>query len=282
MSLHRYTRRTLVRELVLLLIGGAFAVPFYIVVVLSLKTNQAIGTSPLSFPIHPQWSNYRDMWRSTSGGLNVTIARSLVNNIVITAGSVALIVLLGASCGYVLARRRSKVSTGVYFLFLAGIVIPFWLGLVPIYVELRKLHLIGTYLGMIVLNVGLLTPLAVFLYTGFIRTLPREYEEAAQVDGAGMFRTLFRVVLPLLKPITGTVVVLAGLSCWNDFFLPLIYLSGSKNQTLPVAVYQFVGNETYQWNLIFPTVIVALAPIMILYLFIQKTLIKGFTGGIRG
>ena len=281
MGLFRYTRRTLGRELLLAATGVVFAVPFYIVLVLSLKSNQTIQSSPLSLPLHPHWSNYRDMWRATSA-MNVTIGRSLENNVIITAASVVLIVLLGASSGYVIARRQSKLSTGLYFLFVAGIVIPFWLGLVPIYVTLRNLHLTGTYLGMVALNVGLMTPLSVFLYTGFIRTLPREYEEAAQVDGASLPRTLFRVVLPLLKPITGTVAVLSGLACWNDFFLPLIFLSGSKNQTLPVAIYQFVGNETFQWNLIFPTVVVALLPIMVFYLFAQKTLVKGFAGGVKG
>jgi raffinose/stachyose/melibiose transport system permease protein len=95
-------------------------------------------------------------------------------------------------------------------------------------------------------------------------------------------RTFGRVVLPLMKPITGTVAVLAGLFCWNDFFLSLIFLSGSKDQTLPVALYQFVGNEIEQWNLIFPTVVIALLPMLVFYLFAQKALIKGFTGGIRG
>jgi raffinose/stachyose/melibiose transport system permease protein len=277
----RYTRWTFLRELSLLGVGLVFAVPFYVVVALSLKSNQEIATSPLSFPSHPRWSNYADMWKGTSA-MNVTIGRSLWNNVVVTGGSVVLLIVLGAACGYVLARRQTRLSTGVYALFVAGIVIPFWLGLVPIYVALRNLHLTGTYLGMIVLNVGLLLPLTVFLYTGFIRTLPRDYEEAAQVDGAGTLRTLFRVVLPLLAPITGTVAVLTGLACWNDFFLPLIFLSGSTNQTLPVAVYQFVGNEVFQWNLIFPTVVVALAPIMVFYAFVQKTLVKGFTGGVRG
>jgi raffinose/stachyose/melibiose transport system permease protein len=281
MSAFRYTRWTFVRELGLLGAGIVFAVPFYIVIVLSLKTNREIAVSPLSFPTHPNWANYREMWRGTSA-MNVTIGRSFVNNIIVTAGSVALLVAVGSTCGYVLARRQSKLSTVAYFLFVAGIIIPFWLGLVPIYVTLRHFHLTGTYLGMILLHGGLMMPLAVFLYTGFIRILPREYEEAAQVDGAGLVRTLVHVVLPLLKPITGTVAVLTGLFCWNDFFLPLIFLSGSKNQTLPVAVYQFVGNESYQWNLIFPTVVVALAPMLVFYLFVQKTLVKGFAGGVRG
>jgi len=281
MHVFRYSRWTLAREVALIAVGLLFAVPFYIVAVLSLKSNQEIQSDPLSLPTSPHWSNYREMWAGTSA-MNVTIGRSLINNVIVTVGSVALLIVLGSACGYVLARRGSKLSTGVYFLFVAGIVIPFWLGLVPIYVTLRDLHLTGTYLGMIVLNVGLMLPLTVFLYTGFIRMLPKEYEEAAQVDGAGLFRTLFRVVLPLLAPITGTVAVLTGLFCWNDFFLPLIFLSGSDNQTLPVAIYQFVGNETFQWNLIFPTVVVALAPIMVFYLFVQKTLVKGFAGGVRG
>jgi raffinose/stachyose/melibiose transport system permease protein len=135
---------------------------------------------------------------------------------------------------------------------------------------------------MILLNTGLLMPLTVFLYTGFIRRLPREYEEASQVDGASLMRTFTRVVVPLLRPITATVAVLTGLFCWNDFFLSLIFLSGSKNQTLPVALYQFVGNEIEQWNLIFPTVVIALLPMLVFYLFAQRSLIKGFTGGVRG
>ena len=211
----------------LIAVGVLFAVPFYVVAVLSLKSNQEIQSDPLSLPTSPHWENYREMWAGTSA-MNVTIGRSLLNNLIVTVGSVALLIVLGSACGYVLARRGSRLSTGVYFLFVAGIVIPFWLGLVPIYVTLRDLHLTGTYLGMIVLNVGLMLPLTVFLYTGFIRMLPKEYEEAAQVDGAGLFRTLFRVVLPLLAPITGTVAVLTGLFCWNDFFLPLIFLERQR------------------------------------------------------
>ena len=101
---------------------------------------------------------------------------------------------------------------------------------------MTKLHLTGTYHGFILLNIGLLMPLTVFLYTGFVRALPKEYEEAAQVDGAGVLRTFRRVVFPLLRPITGTVVVLTSVITWNEFFLPLVYLSGGERQPLPVAV----------------------------------------------
>jgi len=281
MGLFRYTRRTFARELFLLAIGAVFAVPFYIVIVLSLKTNAQIMTSPLSLPTHPDWQNYVQMWKGTSSG-TVTIGRSLINSIVITVVSVVVLILVGATCGYTLARRQSKLSTALYFVFVAGLIMPFELGLIPLYVAFRHDHLVGTYVGIILLQAGLLTPLSVFLYAGFIRALPREYEEAAQVDGASLWRTLFRVVLPLLRPITGTVAVLTGLFCWNDFFYPLIFLSGTSKQTLPVGVFQFTGDFTDQWNLIFPTVVIALAPMAAFYLFAQKQFIKGFTGGIRG
>ena len=281
MGLFRYTRMTLVREIALIAAGVVFGAPFYILIVLSLKSQSQIVLSPLSFPVHPHWHNYWEMWAGTSS-MNITIGRSLVNSIVVTVGSVVLLIAVGSICAYTLARRQSRLSGGLYLLFVSGIIVPFQLGVIPLYVALRQLHLVGTYFGLILLHVGLLMPMTVFLYTGFIRALPREYEEAAQVDGAGLIRTLFRVVLPLLRPITGTVAVLTGLFCWNDFFLSLIFLSGSKNQTLPVALYQFVGNYVEQWNLIFPTVVIALAPMACFYLFAQKQLIRGFTGGIRG
>jgi raffinose/stachyose/melibiose transport system permease protein len=277
----RYTRWTALREAVLIIVALIFGAPFYILVVLSLKSQAQIALSPLSLPLHPDWHNYWQMWEGTSS-MSVTIGHSLINSLVVTAGSVTLLVAVGSLCGYVLARSQSRLSYGLYLLFVAGIIVPFQLGIIPIYVALRHLNLIGTYLGLILLHGGLLMPMTVFLYAGFIRVLPREYEEAAHVDGAGTARTLMHVVLPLLRPITGTVAVLTALFCWNDFFLSLIFLSGSKNQTLPVALYQFVGNYVEQWNLIFPTVVVALAPMALFYLFAQKQLIKGFTGGLRG
>ena len=126
---------------------------------------------------------------------------------------------------------------------MVGIILPFQLAIIPLFVAMRDLGLIGNYLGMIVLNVGLLMPLTVFLYTGFIRALPRDYEEAARVDGAGILRTYARVVFPLLWPITATVAVLIGIIVWNEFFIALIFLSGSRDQTLPVALYSFVGDD---------------------------------------
>jgi raffinose/stachyose/melibiose transport system permease protein len=258
---------------------AVYCIPIYIMVTLSLKSNADVYTKALALPTNPVWSNYSEAWHGTS---QLTLGHALVNSLAITVTSVAIVIVFGSLAAYALARRQSKLSTGLFLLFVSGLIVPFQLGVIPLYVAMRHLSLVGNLYGMILLNIGLLMPLTVFLYTGFIRTLPKEYEEAAQVDGAGLTRTYVRVVFPLLRPVTGTVAVLAGLVTWNEFFLPLIFLSGTTHQPLPVAIYSFVGEFTSQWNFIFAAVAISIAPMLLFFLVAQKQLIRGFTGGIRG
>ena len=279
MSSSRYTRRTFGREIVLVLGAAVFCVPFYLLVTGSLKSIREVLLSPLSLPTSLQFENYSDAWAGTT---TLGLGHAFVNTVIMTLGSVALLIGFGSLAAYVLARRQSRLSTGLYLFFVAGIIVPFQLGVIPIYVVMRDLGLVGTYQGMIILYTALLMPLTVFLYTGFIRALPREYEEAAQVDGATLMRTFFRVVFPLMRPVTATVALLTGIIIWNEFFVPLIFLTGSDKQPLNVAIYSFVGENLTQWNVIFAAVLISLAPIAAFYIFAQKGLIKGFAGGIRG
>lgn len=276
MGLFRYTKRSFVREVIFLAIAAAFCIPWYILITLSLKTNTQVYLSPLSFPTKGYFSNYSIAWNQSGLG------GSMLNSLIITVSSVVGLIVVGALGGYAIARRQSKLSSGLYFLFVLGIILPFQLAIIPIFVIFRDLHLTGTILGMIVLHIGLTTPLSVFLYTGFIRALPREYEEAAQVDGAGFLRTFLRVVFPLLSPVTGTVAVLASVVIWNDFFVSLIFLFGSNTQTLPLALYSFVSEDVSQYNLIMAGVAITIVPILAFYVFAQRQLIRGFAGGIRG
>jgi raffinose/stachyose/melibiose transport system permease protein len=278
-GLFRYTWKTFSRELTLIALAAIIFIPIYLLVTLSLKSYNDIYLHPLKFPTSPETGNYGQAW---DGGANVSLGRALLNSAVITIGSVVGLIVLGSLCAYALARRPGKMSTLLYLLFLLGIILPFQLGIVPLFVAFRHLNLIPTYQGMIILNIGLLMPLSVFLYTGFIRSLPKDYEEAAQIDGASLFRTFRRIVFPLLRPVTGTVAVLTGIATWNEFFMPLIFLSGSKYETLPVAVYSFVGEYTARWDLIFAAVTISIAPILAFYLVAQRQLIRGFSGGIRG
>jgi raffinose/stachyose/melibiose transport system permease protein len=275
MALSRYTWRTFSRELTLLVLAVIWWIPFYYLVVVSLKPTDEIFVTPTSFPDEFAFGNYRESWNEGSLG------RALVNSVVITAGSVIALIALGSICAYSIARRPGKLSGALYLLFVLGIILPFQLGLVPTYVVLREVDLVGTYLGMILLYTGIWMPMSVFLYTGFLRALPKKYEEAAQVDGASLRRTFRRVVFPLLRPVTGTVAILTGLIIWNDFFLSLIFLSGTPNTPLPVRVYGFVGEFASRWNLIFAAVSVSIVPVFLFFLFAQKQLIRGFTGGIK-
>lgn len=147
---------------------------------------------------------------------------------------------------------------------------------------MRDLGLLGSPLSLIIFYSGHLAPFSIFLYTGFLRSLAPEYEEAAAVDGCGIMHTFWRIVFPLLRPITGTVIILNILNVWNDFYTPLLYLSGSPNTTVPVALYSFVGEFVSQWNLVFAGLVISIAPVLIVYFLMQRTIIKGFSSGLKG
>jgi raffinose/stachyose/melibiose transport system permease protein len=279
MPLSRYTRGTLVRELVLIAGAVVFCLPFYVLIAIALETTAQTYKTPLSFPSAPQWGNFSDAWHT---GGQAGLGSALVSSLIITVASVVGVIVLGSLGAYAIARHKGRLSNVVYILFVLGIILPFQLAIIPLFIGMRHLGLVGNYAGMIVLNIGLLMPLTVFLYTGFIRALPRDYEEAARVDGAGILQAYARVVFPLLRPITGTVAVLTGIIVWNEFFVALVFLAGSRAQTLPVALYSFAGDYAARWNLIFAGVAIAIAPILAFYLFAQRQLIRGYAAGIKG
>jgi len=277
--LARYTSRTLIRELGLIVLAAAWWLPFYALVVVALKSPNAALTYSLKPPQHLDFGNFPAAWAGTGG---ISLGRALVNSLVITVGSVVALIAIGSVSAWVLARRTDRVGTLLYIAFVLGLIFPIQLGLVPLYVAMRHLGLLGTRGGAVLLYTGILMPLTIFLYTSFARALPIDYEEAALVDGASRVRIFRKVVFPLLRPITGTVAVLTGLIIWNDFFTQLVFFGGGpSNRTLPVAIYGFVGQFTTQWNVVFAAVAIALAPILLFYLFAQRQLIRGFTGGIK-
>jgi len=279
MGLARYSRATFLRELALILVAAVFCLPLYLLVAIALDTTAQSFKTPLSFPWPPHFGNFAQAWHA--GGLG-NLGHALESSLIITVSSVACLLVLGSLCAYAVARRQGRLSNVLYVLFVLGIILPFQLAIIPLYVAMRHLGLVGNYAGMILLNVGLLMPLTVFLYTGFIRALPRDYEEAARVDGAGLLRTYARVVFPLLWPITATAAVLVGIIVWNEFFVALIFLAGTRYQTLPVALYNFAGEYVARWNLVFAGVLIAIAPVLAFYLFAQRQLIRGFSGGVKG
>lgn len=276
----RYTKATAVREVLVWIATLITLLPFYILIVTALKTDEeAVTTSAVAPPSTVTFASFVEVLSST--GRN-SIPLSILNSVIITAGAILGLVLLGSLAAYVIARRTRRWTTVTFYLVLIAIILPAQLGTVPLYIGARTLGLTGNAIGMILLWIGLLLPLAVFLYASFFRGLPTEYEEAAVIDGASPTQAFFRVVLPLMAPATGTVTILTGLIVWNDFFNSLIFLGGSTTQTLPVAMYTYVGGLTSEWNKIFAVVIVSMIPILAFYMFAQKRFIQGFAGGLKG
>lgn len=274
MTVFRYTRRSLVREILLILLALVWLVPFYLLINVSLKpSNGDVYGSPFTPTSSLSFGNYSQAWQ---GSMTGTLGRGFVNSIIITGTSVLGIVLLSSIAAYVIARRMGKVSAIAFSLFGFGIILPVQLGIIPIFSAMQKLGLVGSYLSVILYYVGTFMPLAVAMYVSFLRVVPRQCEEAAQIDGAHWITIFTRVVFPLLRPATGTVAILAGLLIWNDFFAPLIFLSGSAHATLPVVIYSLVGGLGSQWNVIFASITISVLPLIAIFLIGQRQMMRGF------
>jgi raffinose/stachyose/melibiose transport system permease protein len=274
--------RVVALRAVLFVVAGLFLVPIYLLFAISFKTAQQESEDPFGPPIPPHLDNYSEAWRSSAGTGAASFGEAAANSVLITAVSVALVIVLGSLSGYVLGRRTGRLSTWTLLAFLAGIAIPAQMVVLPLYWAMDDLGLAATRVGMVILYVGILLPFTVFLYTGFVRALPREFEEASRMDGASEWRTFVFVVLPLLRPVTITVAILSAVGVWNDFFGQLVFLNGSGNETLPVTVYSFAGQYAADYPLLTAALVIALLPMLGFYLLLQRQIIAGFSTGLRG
>ncbi|TDE94876.1 carbohydrate ABC transporter permease [Occultella glacieicola] len=272
----RFGAARLSREVLMIVCACAFIFPFYVFFTVAFKSQAEVAASPLALPTSLNWENFATAWDRGELGT------AYVNSIVVVALSVLILVGFGSLAAYVLSRRLSRLSTLTYLVFLLGLMIPLQLGMVPLYQVMNSANLLGTWTSLILFEAGHQLPFTIFLYAGFIRALPREYEEAARVDGAGAITMFRKIVFPLLRPITGTVVILTGITTWNDFLTPLLYVGGSNQQTLPVAIYAFRGEFATDWGVLFAGMAIAIVPLLIVYFLLQKYFIIGFASGIKG
>lgn len=266
----------------LIVVWLIFMLPIYFLIVVSLKTPSQTANHPFAPPAPPRVQNYSDALQASSGTGSASFTQALVNSLIITVISVLLLLVIGAMAGYYLGRKSSRLSTGLYLAFVAGIVVPLQLIIIPIYRALDRVGFAGTRTGVILLYVGFLMPFSVFLFTSFVRALPVDFEEAAMIDGCGPVRAFVSVALPLLRPIVSTVAVLNAIAVWNDFFGQLVLLSGSGNETLPITVFSFAGQYTARYDLLSAGLVITIAPILVLYLLLQRRVIEGFSSGVRG
>lgn len=258
----------------ILILATIWFVPIYYLVVNTLKTVQEAAISPMGLPSTLDFGNYVDAW------VAMRYPNALKNNLIITSLSVLGIVTFGSMAGYTIARKKERAYRIIFLLFLSGIMIPFQTGIVSLYRLMITLNLMNKLIGIVILNVSGGVVMAIFLISGFIATsVPFELEEAAMIDGCGVFRTFFQIVFPLIKPVIATVIILNALSTWNDFMSPLLFLQSRDNSVILLEVFRNVGQFSVDWTSLLPMLILGVAPLMIFYLFMQKYIIKGIGDG---
>ncbi|WP_433364285.1 carbohydrate ABC transporter permease [Actinoplanes sp. CA-142083] len=259
--------------LILWAYAAAALIPLIIMVLDSLRPNADVLSRPLALPSSLDFSSYSTAWTQASFSTYVR------NSVLVTVGAVALDVLVSLPAAYVLGRYRFRGSGVLIAYFLAGLMLPIRLGILPIFYLLGSLGMVDSRLGLVLVYAAAGVPFSIFIMSAFFRGLPRELEEAARIDGAGELRVFARVMVPLVKPAIATVVVFRFVPLWNDFFFPLVLLRTTDRYTLPVGLTQFFGEFQTNWSALFAGLVIATVPLVVLFLVATKQIVEGLTAG---
>ncbi|MEH7084115.1 carbohydrate ABC transporter permease [Neobacillus drentensis] len=253
---------------------GIFGIPFYFVIINAFKDVQESSLLNMDWPSSFHIiENLQEVITARDG----MILRAFYNSVMITGLSIILLIFLGGAAGYVLQRKVSKLTPFINFLILAGLIIP--PAVVPTIWVLQEIGLFKTMPGIVLVEVALNLPFTIILYRGFMVTIPKSLDEAALIDGCGRFRLFFHIILPLLKPVSATVIVLTAVSVYNDFVNPLYFFPGAENATLQLTLYNFMSMYITKWNLLFTNILVISIPPLILFIIFNKKIVAGMTAG---
>ncbi len=258
-------------EMFMLLASLIVVIPLLIMIFGSLKNPAEAAQFSLALPTQWRFENFYVVFKE--GG----IANAMKNSFLITSMSVAIIVISSALCSFVITRKKSIYSKVLYNVFIMGMVAP--LQIITTFGLLKLLNIIGSYFAVIMVFSAYQIPWSVFIFCGFIKTIPREMDEAAFVDGAKPVMLFFKVILPLLKPVLATTIVIFSMSVWNDFMIPLYFFNTSEKWPMPLTVYNFFGQYFSNWNYVFADLVLTALPVTILYLCFQRYIIAGMTAG---
>ncbi len=258
---------------VLLLNAFIMVYPLFVMVMSSFKTNAEIFTSPFALPHSFSLANAQKVWTDTN------FVRYLANSIGVTAASIVLIVIFATMAAYAIARYEFRGNALILMFFLSGMTVPLKLAIIPLFIQLDTLHLIDSYAGLVLVYVAMGIPSAVFIMTGFLRSLPRELEEAPRIDGASEWQVMMLVMLPLARPAVVIVAIQNAVPIWNDFFFPLILITSDSLKTLPQGLTVFMGEFTTNWGVLFTGLSLAALPITLVYIALSRHFIAGITQG---
>lgn len=266
-----------IKIIVLICALVVYMFPFVMVIINSFKIKRDIIKEPMALigSHGASLDNYVEAFHK------MNFIRALLNSLCITGVSVVLIIITSAMCAYLFVRMDYKINKIFFGLMIASMVIPFQVIMIPLVsIYGGNLHILNHRLTLILMHVGFSTAQSVFMYHGFIKSnIPMSLEEAAKLDGCTKYQTFFRIVFPLLKPTTATLVILYAMGIWNDFLLPSLVLTQKELYTLPIATQMFYGTYSSDLGLIMASLLMVAAPVIVLYLFLQKYIIAGVVAG---
>lgn len=259
----------------IILIANSFIMLYPVVVMVfsAFKGTAEIFEHPFAVPDFTQVQNFSRVLGETS------MPTYFINSIVVTGISIVLIIVLGTMAGYAIARYKSRTNTFILLFFLAGLMLPLKLAVIPLFILLRDLGLLDTRWSLIVTYTAIGLPSAVFIMAGFLRSLPSELEDAARIDGASEPRIMWSVMLPLALPPMAIAAIQNAVPIWNDFFFPLVFIQTDAYKTLPQGLTTFMGEFTTDWGMLFAGLTIAAAPITLLYIALSRQFIQGMTAG---
>ena len=265
--------KTWILSIAALAVGIVFVSPLYLVFVNSVKTVREIYLSPLGLPVEISWNNFVRVMEKIDFG------QALKNSLFFVVFGVAGLLVICSMAAYRLARHRTRVNKFVYLLLVSSILVPFQTVMIPLIKIIASIGLYNTRIGVLLAYYGYGIPFAVFLFYGFLSSIPREIEEAALIDGGSLFQVYRCIILPLLKPICVTVAVLDVLWIYNDFLLPFVLISDNELRTLPLVMYTFFTAYERPWDLAMASLTMVLTPAIIMFVILQKQITGGIVSG---
>jgi raffinose/stachyose/melibiose transport system permease protein len=253
-------------------------IPIFFVIMTALKTTQDFFGKPIfSLPEVLHWRNFYDAW--VKGNLSLYMK----NGLIIAGLKVPLGILISSLAAFYITRVCSKkTGTRIFLFFLVGMMIPMQVTLIPLNIALSRLKLINTYFGLFIVYLGFGIPFGILVLRGFMRTIPKELDEAALIDGCSRFRLYWNVILPITKPALATLMIIDFLATWNEFMLASIFITDNSMRTVPAGLLNFIGQYGTQYGLLNAGVLISVVPVLVVYILFQRFFVQGLAGSVKG
>jgi len=268
------------RKILVLVVQACFVLyaavifyPLFNMITSAFKSTREILRFPFALPTTIDFSNFRIVWVERDFGTY------FLNSLWITAVSMAVILLLGSMAAFGVSRYNYKLRTAIYMIFLSGIMLPLKAAIIPLFILMKNLNLVNKPLSVILIFIAMGLPSTIFILSGFMKTIPKDLEYAARIDGCNDWMIFRLVVMPVVAPAVALVTIYNSVPIWNDFFFPLVFIQNPDFKTLPLGLTTFFGQYSTDWSLLFTALTIAILPVLILYLFLAKYFIKGMTAG---